>query len=133
MAALPILTRDEKNGSVFVEDRRPDGTIVVLRCAVQEGPASGVAARSHPPGSFEFFPMDVVEADRRIGGGGRLFASDFTLTIDTTELPAGTLSFDVDLFAYQVERAVEAGEKRIELTPEMGHRWGLRSDGELRA
>jgi hypothetical protein len=127
MAALPVLTRDQQNGAVFVEDRRPDGTIVVLRCGVQDT-ASGAAARSHPP---EFFPLDVVETDRQLAAGGRFFASDFTLTIDTTELPAGTLSFNVDLFVYQVERAVEAGEKRIELSPEMGHRWGLRSEGQM--
>ncbi len=89
MAVLPVLTRDRKNGSVFVEDRRPVGTVVILRCASEFEEPGGVAARSHEPETV--WPMAVLEEDRARERGSRLFASDFALVVDTTELPEGIL------------------------------------------
>lgn len=130
MATLPVLTRDRRNGSVFVEDKRPDGTVVVLRCASEIEEPGGVAARSHEPETV--WPMEMIEEDRARGGDSRLFASNFALVVDTTELPEGVLVFDIGRFVEHVQQAVEAGEERIILDPERAGEWGLISkDGPL--
>lgn len=129
MAALPILTRDLKTGSVFVEDQRPDGTVVVLRCSTEMGEPGGVVAHSQEPEIV--WPMDIIETDRASGGISRLFASDFSLTVDTTELPEGLLVFEVGRFVEKVNEALEAGEERIVLDPKRADEWGLTSGKDL--
>jgi hypothetical protein len=130
MAALPVLTRDRRNGSVFVEDRRADGTVVVLRCASEVEEPGGVAAHSHEPETI--WPMEMIEESRAQGEGNRLLASDFALVVDTTELPEGVLVFDVGRFVEHVQQVVEAGDERIMLDPKRAGEWGLISkEGSL--
>ena len=129
MAALPILTRDERTGAVFVEDRRPDGTLVILACAEGHS-AGGVAVPSQPPGTTKIvWPMyrNLAETtDAKV-----LFGSDFVLTLDTSALPPGRLEFDIGQFVERVEVAVEAGEKVVHLDPDQASQWGLRLSTEI--
>jgi len=121
MAALPVLTRDKRNGVVFVEDEREDGTLVVLRCTSEAQHPGGVAAESRQP---TVWPMGYLERRRELQVK-RLTGSDFALTIDTTELPAGILAFDIGRFVERVGEAVDAGEKAVHLDPGLADEWGL--------
>ena len=127
MASLPILTRDERNGSVFVEDRREDGAIVVLRCA-ESSIGGGVAARSGKPGTT-VWPML-----RRLGRGralNKILGSDFVLTVDTSDLPPGRLEFDLGRFVECVQRAVDSGQSVVHLDEGHAREWGLRSERQV--
>lgn len=121
MGTLPILTRDNRNGTVFVQDEHPDGTIVVLRCS-DEQTGSGVAVR---PQARKVWPMFLaMEAE-----GLRLedlLPSDFQVVLDVSELPPGRLEFDLGQFIRQIESKVDEGAKVIELERRDASQWGLR-------
>jgi hypothetical protein len=122
VAALPILTRDERNGTVFVQDERTDGTIVVLRCA-EGGDPGGVAARSQQPDE-RVWPMSLRFEDK-LPVLEHLSGTDFQLTLDTSDLPQGRLEFDIDRFVDRVQAAVEEGRTVIHLDRESAPEWGL--------
>lgn len=122
MATLPILTRDKRSGTVFVQDERPDGTVVVLHCA--EGDGGGVAARSQQPDE-RVWPMSLrIEDETPV----LEFATgtEFQLTLDTSALPQGLLEFDVDRFVEHVQTAVEEERMIVHLDREAAQEWGLR-------
>jgi hypothetical protein len=126
VAALPILTRDERNGTVFVQDKRADGTIVVLRCA-ENGDPGGVAARSEQPDE-RVWPMSLRFEDRT-PVFEHLTGTDFQLTLDTSDLPEGRLEFDIDRFVDHVQAAVEEDRTVIHLDRGSAAEWGLRFRG----
>jgi hypothetical protein len=123
VAALPVLIRDERNGTVFVQDERPDGTLVVLQCS-EGGGSGGVAARSQVPDE-RVWPMALRMEDERPILEYRL-GTDFILTLDTSGLPAGRLEFDTDRFVEHVQIAVEEGQSVVHLDGESAAEWGLR-------
>lgn len=121
MGTLPILTRDDRHGTVFVQDERPKGTILVLTCGDgdKEG---GVAVEPQEP---KVWPMFLaMEAD-----GIKLedvLASDFRLVLDTTKLPVGRLEFGLGQFVSQAERKLKEGVEVVHLDPKEASQWGLR-------
>ncbi len=125
MSVLPILTRDERNGVVFVEDKREDGTVVVLRCAKEAG--GGVGVPSTKPRN-KVFPM-LLAMDTQREGPNVLFPTDFYLVVDTSELPAGQLEFEIGPFIERVQEAVDAGRPGVQLNPKEAREWGLRARG----
>jgi hypothetical protein len=121
--ALPILTRNDEMGVVFVQDERPDGTIVVLTCRAAGG-QGGVAAPSHQPQEEEFWyplaeQMGLSAQERGLRG------RQFRLVLDTSQLPAGQLSFDVDRFVERAREAADEGESIIHLNENTAASWGL--------
>ncbi|HEX5983535.1 MAG TPA: hypothetical protein VFY69_04945 [Solirubrobacterales bacterium] len=128
MAALPVLTRDDRNGTVFVQDERPDGTVVVLRCADATAGA-GVAAPSDPPGEV-IWPMfrSAWSKDRDFTS---MLPLDFVLTLDTSELPSGRLEFDISRFVEQVQHAVDSEQRVVHLDTREAAEWGLRLEEAL--
>ena len=121
MGALPILTRDNRNGTVFVQDEHPDGTIVVLRCSSDQT-GGGVAVK---PQTKKVWPMflDMETEGLRLED---LLSSDFQVILDVSELPAGRLEFDLGQFVRQIELKVAGGAEVIELERKDASQWGLR-------
>jgi hypothetical protein len=121
MGALPILTRDDRNGMVFVQDQNPDGTIVVLRCAAGND-VGGVAITPQKPKVWPMF-LDMETEGLRMED---VLPSDFELVLDTTELPVGRLEFDLGQFVEQIEQSLKTGGKVIHLNRKDASQWGLR-------
>jgi len=121
MGALPILTRDDRNGTVFVQDQNPDGTIVILRCAAGDD-LGGVAITPQKPKVWPMYRALKTEGLRMED----VLASDFELVLDTTNLPVGRLEFDLGHFIEQIELCLKAGDKVIHLNRKDASQWGLR-------
>jgi hypothetical protein len=124
MAALPILTRDDELGIIFVQDTRPDGTAVVLKC--QASTTGGVATLSHHPDEEDaWYPlaeqMGYAAAERGV-------ERQFRLVLDTSELPRGPLAFDIDRFVEQVEAARGKDEPIIYLDEKTAAEWGFKGE-----
>jgi hypothetical protein len=128
LAALPLITRDKRLGIVFVQDERPDGSIVVLACT--EGEEEGVAAPSHlPEEEEEWFPLAqrlAIDLERRGGP-----SDHFGLVVDTTQLPQGRLVFDIDRFVEELRLAVDRGERHVLLDLNRARSWGLKLEDFL--
>jgi len=122
MPALPILTRDDDMGVVFVQDERPDGTMVVLTCRAG-GEGSGVVAPSHHPKEEEFwYPL---AEQLSFSAHDKLRGRQFRLVLDTSQLPQGRLNFDIDRFVERAREAARGGESVIRLNEETASSWGL--------
>ena len=118
MAALPVLLRDERNGTVFVQDEREDGTQVLLTCREGDG---GVAVDSHRPNEV-WLTGSTADENPPFRS---LFPTDFTLVLDTSQLPAGRHEFNIGRFVDRAQAAVEAEERLIFLDEAEARKWGL--------
>jgi hypothetical protein len=118
-----------KTGEIFIEDERPDGSVVLLVCteAVTRAVGAngvmqsethdesvGVAASSTTDGSvFPLFREQGVARKR------------FKLHVDTTNMPGGILKFAIAPFTRASLRAADEGEREIRLDTTNADEWGF--------
>ncbi len=117
-----------KTGEIFIEDERPDGTVVLLVCTeaatrpatasrqVQpkiDGEPVGVAASSTPDGSvFPLFREHGVARKR------------FKLHVNTTDMEGGILRFAMAPFTRASLRAADEGVREVHLDTSNATEWG---------
>jgi hypothetical protein len=116
---MRILTQDGE-GTVYIEDKRADGSIVVLICTeAKQGGGRGtdggpIIDHAPDPGGF---PV-----------GYRIESEQPTLTLVTHAMPARRLFFELGPFMSRSLQAFHSGEERIELNPETAPQWGFLPD-----
>jgi hypothetical protein len=121
VGTLPILTRNNRHGTVFVQDERPEGTILVLTCRDGDK-GGGIAVEPQRPKIWPMFLAMEAEGIKLED----VLASDFRLVLDTTELPVGRLEFGLGQFVDQVEKKLEERVEVVHLDRKEASQWGLR-------
>jgi hypothetical protein len=121
---MPLQVYGKKNtGEIWIEDQRPDGSVVMLVCT-EEGTRTG---HSVPDGG----PYGVVTASTTDGGAypmlreqGLVHRKLPPVHVDTTPLPAGVLRFQVGRFVQRAIEAMESGQREVTIDESNARDWG---------
>jgi len=113
----------KNTGEIWVEDQRPDGSVVMLVCT-EEGTRT---SRSVPDrGSY-----GVVTASTTDGGAypmlreqGHVHRKLPPVHVDTTPLPAGVLRFQLARFVQRAIVAMESGQREVVMDESSAPDWG---------
>jgi hypothetical protein len=114
-----------KAGEVFIEDQRPDGSVVLLVCTQQAARASGAVGRGPAPGLGGDGEIGVVSSSSADGNAypglreARLVDRRLPkVHVDTSNLPRGIQRFAQSLFLQKAVEAAETGKREVVLANE---------------
>ena len=103
-------------GEILVEDQRPDGSVILLECTTygqRRTPGISGVTISSSGGSWPMLQEAGMARKRR----GKLH-------LDTTQMPAQVLNFNVSLLAEKAAEALDSGVRFVELTLSNAREWG---------
>jgi hypothetical protein len=116
-------------GEIFIQDDRPDGTVVLLTCtevATRSEELFGQAQQAGDEGS-----VGVASSSAADGSVYPLFREhgvarrpQFKLHVDTTNLEGGILKFAMSKFTRASLRAADEGKREIHLNGSNAAEWG---------
>ena len=120
MGAFHVLTSKDLLGTIVVVDERNDGTVIVLECEEAEN-GGGVSVPSDPDDDTVYpRPRSEAAAIERSAE----VAGTFEVVLNTSEMPAGRLTFEMERF---IERASQAqDESPIQLNEDSAEEWGFK-------
>lgn len=117
-----------KTGEVWVEDQRPDGSVVMLICSeAAVGPSTEPAQQKPCPDES----IGLVYASATDGGAyplpretGKVSRRLPKLHLDTTNMPGGFNRFRLALFGRKAMDTAEQGIRDVQLTTATAAEWG---------
>jgi hypothetical protein len=117
-----------KTGEIFIEDERPDGTVVLLVCA--EGATRSPAASRQVQPEIDGEPVGMATSSAPDGTVFPLFREHgiarkrFKLHVDTTDMEGGILKFAMAPFTRASLRAADEGKREVRLDTSNAEDWG---------
>jgi hypothetical protein len=124
-----------KLGEIFIEDQRPDGSVVMLVCTQVARRAVGriltaEGAAAIPVAGPDLGAVGVAASSSADGSTYPVFRERgmvrqrYKLHVDTTNLPGGVLRFAMNAFTRASLRAAENGEREVHLDPSNAEAFG---------